>query len=166
VSCQAKPGTWWYLQPGANKFNNLHSTETALFRTSDGGAFRATCSFDTPGHEGVRGRFRGDLGSFAGDDAGIGVNWGTYDGLVSGTGKNTPLPNLDYPPLPPSVAPGSEAGACGRLGNEFVTAILESRTPIVNVAEALNMTVAGIVASESAKKDGELLKIPRFSMPT
>jgi predicted dehydrogenase len=166
VSCQAKPGTWRYLQPGANKFNNTHSTESALFRTSDGGAFRATCSFDTPGHEGVRGRFRGDLGSFAGDDAGIGINWGTFDGIVSGTGKNKPLPNLNYPPLPPSVAPGSEAGACGRLGNEFVTAILENRTPMVNVAEALNMTVAGIVASESAKKDGELLKIPQFTMPT
>jgi hypothetical protein len=36
---------------------------------------------------------------------------------------------------------------------------------MVNIAEALNMTVAGIVASQSAKKDGELLKIPQFVMP-
>jgi hypothetical protein len=36
----------------------------------------------------------------------------------------------------------------------------------VNIAEALNMTVAGVVASESAKKDGELLRIPKFTMPT
>ena len=50
--------------------------------------------------------------------------------------------------------------------NEFVTAILQDRTPWCNIAEALNMTVAGIVASESARKDGELLKIPQFTMPT
>ena len=50
--------------------------------------------------------------------------------------------------------------------NEFVTAILQDRTPWCNIAEALNMTVAGVVASESAKKDGELLKIPQFTMPT
>jgi hypothetical protein len=67
VSCQAKPGNWYWLKPGANKFNNTHATETALFQTSDGGAFRALCCFDSPGHEGVKGRFRGELGSFDGD---------------------------------------------------------------------------------------------------
>ena len=37
--------------------------------------------------------------------------------------------------------------------NEFVTAILEDRTPMVNVAEALNMSVAGVVA-ESVRQKG------------
>ena len=166
VSAQGRTGTWSYLQPGANKFNNTFATETALFRTSDGGASRMACSFDTVGHEGVRGRFRGDLGSFAGDDAGIGINWGTFDDKINGKGQGKPLPSLDYPPLPPTVDPGGHAGSHGPLMNEFVTAILENRTPMVNIAESLNMTVAGIVASESAKKDGELLRIPQFTMPT
>ena len=47
--------------------------------------------------------------------------------------------------------------------NEFVTAILEDRKPLVDIAKALNMTVAGIVAHQSALKDGELLKIPQFA---
>jgi predicted dehydrogenase len=166
VSAQGRTGTWSYLQPGANKFDNKFATETALFRTSDGGASRITCSFDTVGHEGVRGRFRGDLGSFAGDDAGIGLNWGTFDDKVHGKGQGKPLPSLAYPPLPPTVDPGGHAGSHGPLMNEFVTAILEDRTPMVNIAESLNMTVAGIVASASAKKDGELLKVPQFKMPT
>jgi hypothetical protein len=34
----------------------------------------------------------------------------------------------------------------------------------VDVAQALNMTVAGIVAHESAMKGGELKKIPQFKM--
>jgi predicted dehydrogenase len=161
VSCHAKPGHWYWLKPGANKFDNTHSTETALYRTSDGGAFRALCCFDSPGHEGVKGRFRGELGSFDGD-TGDGKNWGSF----AGAGQGKALPNLDVPPLPPHVDPGGHGGAEGQLMNEFVTAILEKRTPMVNVAEALNMTVAGIVASQSAKKDGELLKIPQFTMPT
>jgi hypothetical protein len=48
------------------------------------------------------------------------------------------------------------------LANEFVTAILEDREPLVNVHEALAMTVPGIVAHQSAMKDGERLKIPQF----
>jgi hypothetical protein len=48
--------------------------------------------------------------------------------------------------------------------NEFVTAIMEDRTPLVNVAWALNMTVAGTVAHQSALKDGELMKIPQYKM--
>jgi hypothetical protein len=46
--------------------------------------------------------------------------------------------------------------------DEFVTAILQDRNPLVNIALALNLTVPGIVAHQSALKDGELLKIPQF----
>jgi hypothetical protein len=47
--------------------------------------------------------------------------------------------------------------------NEFVTAILQDRNPLVDIAQSLNMTVAGIVAHQSALKNGELMKIPQFS---
>jgi hypothetical protein len=114
----------------------------------------------------VKGRFRGELGSFDGD-AGDGKNWGTFDDKIHGIAlSKKALPNLERPALPPSVDPGGHGGAEGHLMNEFVTAILQDRTPWCNIAEALNMTVAGIVASDSAKKDGELLKIPQFAMPT
>jgi hypothetical protein len=46
--------------------------------------------------------------------------------------------------------------------NEFICAILQDRKPLVDIAAALNLTVAGIVAHHSACKDGELLKIPQF----
>jgi hypothetical protein len=49
--------------------------------------------------------------------------------------------------------------------HEFVSAILEDRQPAVNVYEALAMTVPGIVAHQSALKDGESLKIPQFDRP-
>ena len=46
--------------------------------------------------------------------------------------------------------------------NEFIEAILLDRKPLIDVAQALNMTVAGIVAHESALRDGELMKIPQY----
>ena len=47
--------------------------------------------------------------------------------------------------------------------DEFVTAILEDRKPLVDIVMALNLTVSGIVAHQSALKNGELMKIPQFS---
>ena len=65
-------------------------------------------------------------------------------------------------PLPPTVDPGGHGGSHGYLGNEFVMSILENRKPLVDTAWALNMTVSGIVAHQSALKGGELLKIPQY----
>jgi hypothetical protein len=48
--------------------------------------------------------------------------------------------------------------------NEFVSAILQDRTPLVNIAMALNLTVAGIVAHQSALREGEWLKIPEYKL--
>jgi len=47
--------------------------------------------------------------------------------------------------------------------DEFVTAILQDRKPLVDIATALNMTVGGIVAHQSAMKDGEWMKIPQYT---
>jgi hypothetical protein len=46
----------------------------------------------------------------------------------------------------------------------FVTAILQDRQPLVDIAMALHMTVAGLVAHQSALKDGEFLKIPEYKL--
>ena len=94
------------------------------------------------------GRIRGQKGSY----------YGKYEGLE----KN--LPSIVRPPLPPGVEPGGHGGSHGYLMNEFVTAILEERKPLVDIAQALNMTVAGIVAHQSALKDGELMKIPQYKL--
>ena len=48
--------------------------------------------------------------------------------------------------------------------NEFVLSILEDRTPAVDIISALNMTVCGIIADQSARKDGERLKVPQYSL--
>lgn len=148
VSCLGIPSVVEHLKPANNKYKNPFGTEIALFRTHDGGTSRMAVSWDTPGDHGERGRVRGDKGSY----------YGKYEGLD----KNVPA--IERPPLPPSVDAGGHGGSHGRLTDEFISAILQDRTPLVNVALALNMTVAGIVAHQSAMKNGELLKIPQYTL--
>lgn len=148
VSCMGMPSVIPHLRPANNRYRNAFGTEIALFRTSEGGTARMAVSWDTPGVSGEMGRIRGQRGSF----------YGKYEGLE----KN--LPPLQRPPLPPRVSAGGHGGSHGYLTDEFVTAVLQNRQPLVNIAWALNMTVAGIVAHQSALKEGELLKIPQFQL--
>ena len=71
---------------------------------------------------------------------------------------------IKRPPLPPGVDAGGHGGAHGNLMSEFVEAILQNRKPLVDVARALALTAGGIVAHQSACKDGELLQIPQYAL--
>ena len=53
-------------------------------------------------------------------------------------------------------------GSHGPLRHEFITAILQNREPLVNIREALAMTIPGIVAHQSPLRGGEHLKIPQY----
>jgi len=149
VSCMGMPSLRDELQPQNNRYRNPFGTEIALFRTSEGGMARMGVSWDTPGYGGEVGLVRGQKGSMTGM---------SYQGLEK------ELPDLARRPLPPTVNPGGHGGSHGYLGNEFVLSILENRKPLVDVAWALSMTVAGIVAHQSALKDGELMKIPQYTL--
>jgi predicted dehydrogenase len=148
VSCMGMPSTIAHLKPENNGYKNPFGTEIALFRTSEGGSARMAVSWDTPGMSGEMGRIRGQRGSF----------YDKYDGQAKD------LPDTKRPPLPPTVDPGGHGGSHGYLSNEFILAILQQRKPLVNIAQALNMTVSGIVAHASALKDGELMKIPQYTL--
>lgn len=147
VSCLGMPSQMERYQKGNNRYDNPFATEISHYRTSEGGMARMARSSDTPGFGAETGRVRGLRGSF--------------DGRYEGLEKN--LPDLNRPPLPPGVPPGGHGGSHGRLTDEFVTAILQDRKPLVDIATALNMTVGGIVAHQSALKDGEWMKIPRYT---
>ncbi len=148
VSCMGMPSTVQHLQPANNIYKNPFGTEIALFRTGEGGMSRMAVTWDTPGYGGEMGRIRGQKGSF----------YGKYEGLAK------TLPATQRPPLPPGVPAGGHGGSHGHLMNEFVSAIIQNRKPLVDVATALNLTVPGIIAHQSALKDGELMKIPQYEL--
>lgn len=148
VSCLGMKSLLKDFQPISNSYKNPFATEIAIFRTSEGGMSRMAVSWDTPGDSGERGRIRGQKGSF----------YGKYEGI------DKVLTNQARPGLPPGVSPGGHGGSHGRLTDEFVSAILQDRNPLVDIVMSLNLTVPGIVAHQSAMNDGELLKIPQFKI--
>src|ERR1051325_407243 len=150
VSCMGIPSRLECLKPQNNVYKNPFGTEIALFRTSEGAMSRMGVSWDTPGNEGEYGRIRGEHGSY-------------YNEFVTADGKK-PLVELRRPPLPPNVDAGGHRGSHGYLTSEFIESILLNRKPLVSVDVALNMTVSGIVAHQSALNDGELLKIPQYKL--
>ena len=148
VSCMGMPSFRSLFQPDKNRYKNPYATEIALLRTSEGGMARMGVSWDTPGDSGEKGRIRGQEGSYYGKPQAV----------------NTQGIDMAKPPLPPGFDAGHHGGSSGYLTNEFIESILEARKPLVDITMALNMSVAGIVAHQSAMKDGETMKIPQFEM--
>ena len=150
VSCSGFRGSLPIFQPGANKYNNPFTDEIALFQTSEGGVSRMSMCLSVQGLVNETGRVFGERGWMEGM---------RYRGVMEN------LPEVARPALPPNVSPGGHGGSHGQLMNEFITAILEDRPPMVDIYEALALTVPGIIAHQSALKDGENLKIPQYPRP-
>jgi len=153
VSCQGHRSDESVL-PQNNPYNNKFGTEVALFQTSKGGSSRMLCAWDIQGNDGETGRNFGEIGSYT----------DRFHGSAEATALVSTL-KLKKPQLPPGVDPGGHGGSHGHLGNDFVEAILLQRRPLVDIIAALNLTVPGIVAHQSALKGGELLKIPQYIFP-
>ena len=139
VSAMGMPSVVPHLQAANNDYKNPFGSEVALLRTSEGGMSRMAVCWDLPAAEGEQGRVYGQKNEGA-------------------------KLKVDRPPLPPGMQAGAHGGSHGPLTNEFVDAILRDRRPWVDVALALNMTVPGIVAHQSALEGGKLLKVPQYSL--
>jgi len=150
VSCLGFKGTSAVHGPGGNAYQNPFADEIALFETSEGGVSRMLMSMSVAGLVNETGRVFGERGRMAGMQY-----WGKIE---------ESLPDISRPALPPGVPAGGHGGSHGYLGDDFITAVLLKRQPRVNVATALNTTVAGIYAHLSAMKGGETLKIPQFAL--
>ena len=116
-----------HLQAQNNDYQNPFGSEVALFRTSENGMSRMAICWDMPSAHGEKGR-------------------------IYGQKKAREEKAIRRPPLPPGVERGGHGGSHGYLTSEFIDAILRDRKPWVDVAQSLNMTVAGIVASVRAPR--------------
>lgn len=65
----------------------------------------------------------------------------------------------------PMRHPSGHGGSAVFISAEFINALLEDREPEIDLYESLAMTVPGIVAHQSAFKDGEQLAVPQFDRP-
>lgn len=122
-----------------NQYKNLYGTQIALLKTIEGGMSRMGVSWDMKNAHGEKGRVYGQK---------------PHDKKING----------QRPALPPSVGGGSHGGSHGRLTNDFIESILLDRKPIVDIGDALNMTLAGMIAHKSCLKGGEWMKIPQYDL--
>ena len=124
---------------GDNQHKNPFGSEVAMFKTSEGGMSRMAVSWDMKNAHGEQGR-------------------------VYGQKPHNKQINGSRPSLPPGVSGGGHGGSHGQLTNNFIESILLDKKPIVDVGDALNMTLAGVIAHQSALKGGEWMKIPQYDL--
>jgi predicted dehydrogenase len=161
----AHPDDDWHRPD--TKSGNIFSNETALFRLSNGAVARV-CEYRKIGYLCYEGfNLYGTERSFVEGPAGC--HWVDKK-------QATPLTVEQMrDPLPADVEAayrtsakttndsdvyGGHGGSHAYLVNEFVQAIARGRPPAVNAWQAVRYFVPGIIAHESAKKGGELLKVP------
>ena len=141
-----------------NSYNNPFSSETALFETSEEGMSRINVFWGTEGAHGETGRLFGELGRFDKNVLHIGKGiQAKYEGI--GDRDEIEYPD-NRPSLPEGMDMGGHGGSHGHLTNEFIMALVEDREPLIDVYEGIAMTSPGIVAHQSALKNGERLLIP------
>jgi predicted dehydrogenase len=176
---------------GKNLWDNPFSNETALFRTSDGGMFRAN-EFRRVGHgvgNCVRTSMYGTKGSF--EEQGNALFWTTLDrttedlndllacgqrdvtehriaqggeqeDFFSGVSEIHPVERLPREFL---GLPNGHYGSHQFLADDFVRSVVQNRLAPNHVWTAARHTVPGIIAHESAKREGELMTIPDLGEP-
>lgn len=140
VSALGTPGLYAEYNNGNNAHNNPFGTEVGLFKTSEGGMSRMAISWDMKNAHGEKGRVYGEK---------------PHNESINGS----------RPALPSGikgVAANHHGGSHGHLTNNFIESILLDQKPIVDIREALNMTLAGVIAHKSALKNGEWMKIQQY----
>jgi predicted dehydrogenase len=139
VACVGSHSIYDEYKDAKNQYKNPFGTQVALFKTSEGGMCRIAQSWDAQNAHGEQGRLYGQKPD----------------------NKNI---NGTRPALPPGVKGGGHGGSHGQLTNDFIESILLDRKPIVDISEALNMTMAGVIAHKSSLKDGEWMKVPQYKL--
>lgn len=143
-----------------NGYKNPFNNESALGYTDQGNICRFNVFWQIAAH-GERGQWLGEkLSCFMDNSAGqpqamrrVDGNWEPWN-----------VPNYwESDRLPEALRhPSGHGGSSAFLCAEFIEAIVEGREPAIDVYESLAMTAPGIVAHQSALRDGELMEVPRF----
>ena len=159
-----------------NVYNNPFWNESAMFKTDKSHGFRVNVWWKGAHRGTERAQWIGDKMSFYCEHPnGLGPviirsAEGRQEKDDAGFVRNLPeKESYDQPEwwktdmLPEPLRHNSgHGGSHTFLTHEFIDALTHNRKPTVNVVEALAFTVPGIVAHESALRDGELLKIPQL----
>jgi predicted dehydrogenase len=146
-----------------NAYDNTFWNETALMKTNKGHAMRCNVFWLVADH-GERAQWYGDKATLFMPKGGI---FKATKNLRRGKPRTAEIEVPQYyktsDMIPEPMRHGSgHGGSAIFISAEFINALLQDREPAVDVYEALAMCVPGLVAHQSAMKDGEQLKVPQF----
>ena len=164
VSCLGWAGSHPWLED--NRYDNPFWNQSALMQTDKGHMVRCNVFWLVGGH-GERARWFGDRGSLHMAIGGLHAN--TWISRSAALDRRETVEEVDVPdywksdmlPVPMRHGSGHD-GSHAFLAAEFVNALLDDREPAIDVYESLAMTVPGIVAHDSALRNGEQLAVPSF----
>lgn len=164
VSCLGWGGENAWLAD--NRYDNPFWNQSALMRTDQGHMVRCNVFWVVGGH-GERARWFGDRGSLLMSVSGLhDDSWLSRSTVLDWHERTQTVDIPDYwksDMLPAPMRHGSgHDGSHAFLAAEFVNALIDDREPAIDIYESLAMTVPGIVAHQSALKNGEQLSVPSF----
>jgi len=142
-----------------NAYGNPFWNEVAFFTTDRGHASRIAVGWHLGHPEVERATWYGSRMCFAMPN-GLG---GPAAISESRDVSHPPLPDFQAALPPPLRLPSGHGGSHVFLTHEFVSALVEERRPAIDIHEAVAYTAPGIVAHQSALRDGEVLRIPSFA---
>jgi len=158
-----------------NVYGNPFWSTNAFFKTSGGHSARISVCWHIAAGGTERGCFYGDRKSFI-----MARPEGSPNTVVSiGGQEKTVLDSNGYPEgpvksqaykqpnhweqLPEALRiPSGHGGSHTFITHEFISSIVEDRTPAVNVWEAIAYTAPGIIAHQSALRGGESMRIKDY----
>ncbi len=164
VSCLGWGSKHPYLED--NAYDNPFWCESALMQTDHDHMVRCNIFWLVAGH-GERARWFGDKGALHMGISGLhGDAWFPRSKALD---RNENVEQVDVPQywksdmLPePMRHPSGHDGSHTFLTAEFVNALVDDREPVIDVYESLAMTAPGLVAHQSALRNGEQLEVPSF----
>ncbi len=167
VSCLGWAGTRPELKDHPSRKDNIYGNpfwnQASMMLTDQGHMSRCNVFFVC--------QAGGERAQWFGDNATLYMPNGSLHGAVQNVRGKSPAPlavpeywKSDMLPEPMRHASG-HGGSHTFISAEFVNALLEDREPAIDVYEGLAMTVPGIVAQQSALKQGEQLAVPSFDPP-
>jgi len=146
-----------------NVYDNPHWNEASLMRTSGGHMLRCNVFWLVAG-DGERAQWFGDAGTLMSHR--LGYHQDIWQGrMLQATSAQIPE-YWDSDMLPESMRHPSHHGNSGTfITAEFINALMQNRTPEIDLYHSIAMIAPGLVGYESANQNGERLPVPSFDPP-
>lgn len=159
VSCMGWATDDPYLNEGV--YGKTFWNQAALMQTNRGNMCRCNVFWKCTS-DGERAQWFGDLGTLYMHNEGVNDDIVMYE-PKHGISAKVPQFWKTAEMLPQKMRHQSgHGGSAVFLSAEFINALLEARTPSVDLPTSLAMTVPGIIAHQSSLRGGELLDVPQF----